>query len=558
VSLATKAEAESGRVIAFEARRIHTMNPARVTATHIAVRDGRILGVGSALDMTSWGASRIDDRYANKVILPGFIEAHCHIREGQLWRMPYVGWFDRSAPDGTVHPGIRTVEALVDRLRALVNEQPSSDAPLFAWGFDPIYYEGRRIDRRDLDHVSTTRPIYLLHASMHLLTVNSCALSRAHLGRETEITGLMRDETGEPNGELHEKLAMFAAFRGAGSNPFQTVLDSDDVQRFATAGARGGCTTLGDMHNMLPETMVQCFQEMTSRADFPVRIASVMGVMSRSIDAGIHAISRMRELNSDKLYFGAVKATIDGSIQGFSARLRWPGYHNGHPNGIWTIAPQQVHEIIDAYHRAGIQVNIHTNGDEATQVAIDAIAQALHRTPRIGHRHTLQHCQLADAAQFRRIRELGICVNLFSNHLYYWGDQHRALTVGPERADRMNAAATALALGIPFAIHSDGPITPIAPLFTAWCAVNRLSVSGRCLGEAERIGVADSLRAITLGAAYLLGLDHCVGSLEVGKFADFTVLDEDPFDAAPIDLKDIPIHGTVLGGVPVTATSAAA
>jgi predicted amidohydrolase YtcJ len=137
---------------------------------------------------------------------------------------------------------------------------------------------------------------------------------------------------------------------------------------------------------------------------------------------------------------------------------------------------------------------------------------------------------------------------LFANHLYYWGDAHYSQTIGPDRANRMDACGTALRLGVPFAIHSDAPITPIGPLFTAWCAVNRCTSSGRVLGEEERIGLQDALHAITLGAAYTLRMDGEIGSIEVGKFADFCVLDADPLSLPPRSLKDIGVWGTVLGG----------
>jgi predicted amidohydrolase YtcJ len=193
---------------------------------------------------------------------------------------------------------------------------------------------------------------------------------------------------------------------------------------------------------------------------------------------------------------------------------------------------------------------VHVNGDEATEVALDAFERALSRNPRPDHRHTLHHCQLADAAQFRRMRALSMCVNLFANHLYYWGDVHHDVTVGPDRARRMNAAGTASALGVPFAIHSDAPVTPIAPLFTAWCAVNRRTASGRVLGETERIGVAAALEAITLGAAHTLRLDHEIGSISPGKRADFTVLADDPLELPAEALKDTRVVGTMLGGIP--------
>lgn len=193
-------------------------------------------------------------------------------------------------------------------------------------------------------------------------------------------------------------------------------------------------------------------------------------------------------------------------------------------------------------------MHTHTNGDEATELVLYTLEAGLRKHPSRDHRFTLQHCQLANAAQFRRTKALGMCVNLFPNHHFYWGDQHYALTVGPERAERMNACATALANGVPLAIHSDAPVTPLGPLFTAWCAVNRRTASGRRLGEHERISVADALRTITLGAAYTLKLDSEIGSIECGKHADFAVLDADPTQAAPETLKDVPVWGTMQGG----------
>jgi predicted amidohydrolase YtcJ len=239
----------------------------------------------------------------------------------------------------------------------------------------------------------------------------------------------------------------------------------------------------------------------------------------------------------------------DGSIQSFTARLKWPGYYDGHPNGLWNLAPVELDALVAAYHDAGLQLHIHVNGDEASEVALDALSRALARNPRPDHRHTLQHCQMADEAQFRRMRALGVCVNLFCNHIHYWGDTHYEITMGPDRAERIDAAGTAHAFGVPYAMHSDAPITPIAPLFTAWCAVNRITASGRVLGAAERIGVADALHAITLGAAYTLRVDDEVGSIEVGKRADFAVLADDPTAVPPKALKDVRIVGTMVGGV---------
>lgn len=220
----------------------------------------------------------------------------------------------------------------------------------------------------------------------------------------------------------------------------------------------------------------------------------------------------------------------------------------GKTNGIWNTSPTEIHSLCQTFQRHGIQMHIHANGDEASSVVLAALETAAQKHPWAGARHVLQHGQMMGADQFRRCAEQGLCANLFSNHIWYFGDQHAAQTIGEDRARRMNAARAALDAGVPLAIHSDAPITPMASLFTAWCAVNRRTMSGRTLGEAQRITVDEALYAITLGAAYTLKLDGEIGSIETGKVADFAVLGDDPTEVDPMALKDIPVLGTVSGG----------
>ena len=535
----------------YRARRIVTLNPDCPEATHVAVRDGRILAVGERADVEQWGPFTLDERFADSVLTPGFVEGHAHALEGVVWGgLHYVGYFSRHAPDGRIHEGLKSIDQVVERLQAIEAEMTDPDAPLLAWGFDPIYFDGARMTREDLDRVSTTRPILVVHASFHLLNVNSEVLRRANVTRDTQVEGILRGADGEPNGELQEMAAKFMAFRAVGRNPFSDALQPDDVRRYGNAARLAGATTVADLLNTLDEEALGNYETATSEPDFPARMVPAMGAWLWEQDAGLQRIREIRSRGNDKLHLGIVKIMTDGSIQGFTGRLKWPGYFNGAPNGMWNAPPAEIKRMMRLYHDAGCQLHIHTNGDQASELAIDAIEEALEATPRFDHRHTLQHCQMADAAQFRRMKKLGICANLFANHLFYWGDQHYALTMGPDRARRMDACRTALREGVPLAIHSDAPITPLGPLFTAWCAVNRRTASGRVLGEEERITADEALYAITLGAAYTLRMDHLVGSIEVGKYADFTALADDPRTVAPDAIRDIQIRGTVCGGRP--------
>ncbi|HET7409187.1 MAG TPA: amidohydrolase [Paracoccaceae bacterium] len=535
----------------LRARKIITMNSYRPEATHVAIRDGRILGVGSADELAGWGAMTPDDRFADKVLMPGFVEGHAHAKEGGMWDYPFVGYLDRRDPDGRLWEGADTMEKVIDRLIGLERGM-AGDEPLYAWGFDPIYFQGARMRLADIDRVSTSRPVVIMHSNGHVINVNSVVLARAGISRDTNVDGVVKDAEGDPTGELAEAAAKYMAYRVTG-DPFFAGIRTRDVIRYGQACANAGVTTATDLFAVFSDQSLAAYADATAEPGYPVRLMPAMNTLDRPAAEGIALLAEARRKSHDRLIFGLAKIMTDGSIQGMSARIKWPGYYNGNRNGVWNMPPEQLVETVQAYHKAGVQMHMHVNGDEASELMIDTIEAALTDHPRRDHRHTLQHCQMADEAQFRRMAALGICANLFANHIYYWGDQHREITMGPDRAMRMDACATAERLGVKFAIHSDAPVTPLAPLFTAWCAVNRLTASGQVLGPNERIPAGSALRAITLGAAYTLKMDHLVGSIEPGKYADFAVLDEDPTVVEPEALKDVPVWGTITGGVATPA-----
>ena len=531
----------------YSARKIITMNASRPTATHVAVREGRILGAGSIDELKGWGPHELDDRFADKVLMPGLVEAHAHLMAGGLWRYTYCGYFDLRDPDGRNWPGGRTLEAVIGQLSGASARQ--ADGPLLGWGFDPIYFGDQRVSRHDLDRVSAARAVGVLHASGHILNVNSFVLEKAGLLRTgVEHPGMPLGADGLPTGELKGPDAMTAAFAIVGLDRSFLSGDEFGVRAFAKLAVRAGVTTSTDLAATLLEPELASLLSITAEDDYPLRLVPLLRLIGMTPAQAVERSVALSSRSTERLRLGRIKVVADGSIQGFSARMRWPGYFNGAPNGLWYTAPETIRDCYTLALQSGVQVHTHTNGDEATELALDCLAAALKAAPTRDHRFNLQHCQLADAAQFRRMKALDMCVNLFANHHFYWGDQHYSTTVGPERAERMNACATAQRSGVPFAIHSDAPVTPLGPLFTAWCAVNRLTASGRVLGAHERISVADALQAITLGAAYTLKLDHEIGSIESGKRADFCVLDDDPTAVPPEQLKDVRVWGTVQGG----------
>ncbi len=546
--------------VIYPARRIITMNRAAPFADAVAVRDGRVLAVGTLAELESWGPSRIDACFTDKVLLPGFIEAHAHVMAGGAWSFPYVGFFDRRDPNGRVWKGCASIDEVLDRLIEVESAMDDPNELLVAWGLDPIYFSGERLLAKHLDRVSTSRRIFVYHANGHLGTVNTAMLNASEITSKSTSPGVARDANGQPNGELQESamgLAM-AAFKKlivGWSSP-------EAKWRFAYEARNAGHTLITDLGStrLADPGQAEAWSEVVSDPTYPARVVVAVGTgLGGPVDPpSMAAVAvRLRADSTDKLYFGIVKLVLDGSIQGYTARVSWPHYYRPpeghHGNGLWLIAPDQLNDMVLEFHRAGLTIHAHCNGDQATEVFVNAVEAALESHPRWDHRHTVQHCQMTTPAQYRRMAALGMCANIFSNHIFYWGDQHRDRSIGPERAAKMDACATALREGVSFSIHSDAPVTPMGHLHTMWCAVNRLTSTGHVLGPGECISVMDALHAATIGAAFQLKLDHVMGSIEVGKFADFAILDDDPLSVDPVVLKDIPVWGTMVGGVPFKA-----
>ena len=532
-------------VTVFRARAIRTLDPARPLADHVAVDGGRIVAVGGAVDMPAEAV--VDDRFAAHVLVPGFVEGHAHLQVGAMWQSCYCGRFARTGPDGTRWEDADSIDAAVERLGRWGAAHPEDDL-IVGWGFDPIYF-GRSCLRADLDRVSSDRPVVMFHASLHIVSVNTAALVRLGLLDQPPATdSVPLGADGLPTGELRGPEAMYPAIAQLGLMG-RVMATNDEAYRVAAALARrAGVTTMADLGSGYGTEQLDALARLTAEADWPMRLVPTLLSDGRPATAMFEKADAAAARSTDMLRLGGLKIVLDGSIQGFTARVRAGEYVNGKPNGLWYKPPEHVREVLAQAVAEGRQVHIHTNGDQASELVLDLLDDVVRTGPVAAVDVTLQHAQLMDEGLLRRAAALGVKVNLFVNHVFYWGEAHAAATVGEERAAQMNACATALRLGLTVAIHSDEPVTPMFPLFTMWCAVNRRTHLGRVLGPDECLTPAQALGAVTLGPARTLGLADEIGSIEVGKRADFTVLDADPLAVDPTTIRDIGVWGTVCAG----------
>ena len=526
----------------FRARAIVTMDPARPTATHVAVADGQIVAVGEQSDADDWGFP-VDNRYADLVIMPGFVEGHGHLVTGGIWDFIYVGAHPRPHPDGPMIGGLRYNSAVGARLKA--ERQPGK--PVIGWGFDPIFVAGPHLSRWDLDLVDTDVPVAILHSSLHLMTVNSAALDMVGYARGRDIVGLVTDTEGEPTGVLREFAAMFPVMRRLGIDIDALANSERAMDRYGKLGIRAGVTTATDLLNGLPDVAVAMMKAYTAREDCPIRLLTTLNALGGKAEDISARAKALAPQSTDRLRLGAVKVMTDGSMQGYTAQLKEPYLlDNGDP--MWNIAPEQLNHLISVLHGDKLQIHIHANGDLAVEVVLQALEAAVAGKSVWEHRHIIQHFQLGDETHLRRAKKIGAGVNIFANHVYYFGDRHVDTLLGSERAARIDPCGSACRVGVRMAIHSDTPVTTLAPLFAAGVAVNRRTESGVVLGPNECISVMDALRAITLDAAWTLKMETEIGSIEAGKCADFAILADSPLDVDPSELGDIKVMGTVSGG----------
>ena len=517
---------------------ILTLDAANSVAQAVAVEGDAIKAVGNnaAVRALIGPNTRLVD-LAGKTMLPGFIDAHGHFPESGVRELYHVDV--TSPPVGTV----QNIKDLLNKLREKAQRTPKGQWIQGVGYDDTLLAEKRHPTAEELDQVSTEHPIFLLHVSFHLAVANSLALERAQITAETPNPpgGIIRRQAGtqEPNGVLEES-AMFQVY---GRIPPLTIPQSlDAISVAAKEYAAKGVTTAQTGFAGGPFNRIDSLVAAVEHNRLPLRVVVLPGL----------GPIQKKLPDSPMLKLGAIKLLADGSIQGYTGYLRQPyavppegkgADYVGYPAREQQEFATQVTDL----HTAGYQLAIHGNGDAAIDMILEAYRQAQNAFPRQDTRHIIIHAQMTQEDQLDTMKELGVIPSFFSLHTYYWGDRHRDIFMGPERAARMSPAQSARQRGMRFTIHADAPVVPMDPLFLVWSAVNRISSGGDIIGPEQRITPLEALRAVTIDAAWQHFDEERLGSIEPGKLADLVILSESPL-RFPLHIKDIQVLETIVGG----------
>jgi hypothetical protein len=523
----------------FTAKRFYTMEPTLPTATAVAVLDGRVAGVGTLADLAPWLDAyehTIDDTFADKVVLPGFIDPHLHpFLPAVLSQMPFIAPDPWSLPVGD-YPGATTSEEYWALLEQRFAAHDPSDGPFFSWGYHPLFHGP--ITRSDLDsRLSADVPVVLWHRSFHELFFNTPALAWANiegpdsLPEQPEVRACV-DLAGTPGSRPDGRDA-----RRAGEAVHGARAHRRRLMTVAEMAHRGGLTTIADMGTGLfttPEAEAGILSMAFERDETPFRLL-MTPIETAFVSDGstpAQALERclaLEQTSGSKVFFDKhVKLMADGAFYSQAFKLCAPGYIDGH-QGEWIVPPEMTTQMAEAFWGAGYQIHIHVNGDEGAQFCLDLLESLFNGHPRIDHRFTMEHWGYCTEDQNRRLAVLGGQVSGQPYYVHMLGDKYSEVGMGPDRAHQISRFGSLVGRGTPLALHSDCPMAPLEPLRLAWVAANRETLSGESIGTNECLTVEQALRAITIDAAWILRLENEVGSIRSGKKADFTVLDADPF-----------------------------
>ncbi len=542
-------------VTVFTAREIVTLDPERPTAEAVAVVNGRILAAGSLNEVRSTLADQpfdVDTTFNDHVIVPGFIAQHDHpVLGGLSLSSVILSIEDWDLPQG-LSAAVTDKENFMTRLAEAVAEMDDPDEPVLTWGYHAAFYGP--LTRSDLDTISAERPIFAWSRSCHEFVLNTAAMETSGVTEEV-ISSWSDSEQSQSSFEdghfweqgLFAVLPLIAPFV---ANPEKFRAGLITMRDYLHAK---GVTFGNEPGGILAKPVQDAVNAVFSAPSMPFRwsfIPDGKSLIAKYDDDA--AVIEQTEALSDwyggmtSMSEGSVKLFADGAIYSLAIQLRDP--LRGDYQGEWMMDLKAFERAFRTYWDAGYQVHVHVNGDAGLDRVLNALEENLRRNPRYDHRTVIVHFAVSAPDQVDRIQRLGAIVSANPYYVTALSDRYSQTGLGPERADQMVRLGDLDRANVSWSLHSDMPMAPGDPLFLMWCAVNRVTSSGRIAGANQTVSAEDALRGVTINAAYSHRLENERGSIEAGKLANFTILDDNPMTVDPMAIKDIGVWGTVMEG----------
>ena len=522
---------------------IMTVDPAFSKPDAMAVKGNRILATGSLEDVQAAAGEDVDlIDLKGRTVMPGLIDPHTHILIGALMdqAMDYVGITRFS-----------TTDEILDYIRLLDSERPEDEWIVCRNYYPMLQAFEEPLGFSSLDRISSTRPIMVLNASGHIAYANRAAFAAAGIPDDVANPSggeFVRDTNGNLTGEMRNQTTfskvLGARPSGAGSAPADAVLKT--CERFASLGLTTVSELgLGGLLRGAGDWEVLKQAGATGRLSQRIR-AYPMYVFDDAWDEAGLSPGEGDEL----VRIAGYKLIADGSNQGFTGLQREP-YYTVDSTGIAYMAPEELTALMRKRAAQGWQIAVHGNGDKAIDNILDAVEQVASEGIDVKSlRIRIEHCSILHDEQIERMKANGVSASFLIGHVHYWGVAMRDRIFGPDKSRLLDRCASCERAGVGYTIHSDFFVTDPNPLHMIEMAVTRQSWKEPdfVLAPEECASREAAIRAMTSEAAWQLGSDHEIGSLEAGKFADYVILDGDPSSVPAGEIKNIRVLETWMGG----------
>lgn len=559
-SLPAIASAKSGveplpypEVTVYEAETIITMEPGYPEAKYVATADGIILGLAQDLNgLEAWTTGRnvtVDRQFADRILMPGFIEPHIHpMQTVMMLPIPFISPESWDLP-GKNYPAVVGEQAYEQRLRSVLAE--SDDELFLTWGHHRLFHGD--MNRAKLDRIAPDRAVIIWQRSFHEIIANTKALEILGLSDKDAFAAEFDRPEIDPThadydtGIIHET-ALFHGIDKLRPYLFSPEKIQQGMVEMRQMMLENGVTTSADLAFGGfggVETEAPLFKGLYDQPSTPSRILAIPVAPLIQGDPNAWLETIQDTYGSEKFFFSnRVKLFADGAFFAQYMQMNPPGYSDGH-EGKWITPPEVLEQQTRRFWEAGWTLHTHVNGDKGLDVVLDIFE----RLPvRNGQTMVLEHLGYSTEAQNRRLAAMGMMVSAQPNYIRILGDAYAGTGLGPDRAAQMNRLGSLERKGVPLGLHSDFNMAPIDPLYLAWVASNRETLGGIVKAPHERLSLEKALRAITIEAAQVIGLDDQVGSIASGKKADFVVLDRDPRAGGAAELNNVQVHGVVFEG----------
>jgi len=501
-----------------------TLDSKRPRAEAVAIQNGKIIAVGSNEEIHKCVGNETKVMDAKKrTVVPGFVDCHVHMTG-----------FGRSSQTLGLRD-VKSIKEMQQKLREYVEKNPEKGWILGGRWDQEKFAEKRYPTCWDLDHAVAGKPVFLMRVCGHAGVVNSKALRLAGITKETTIEGgkIDLDEVaGDPNGILREN-ALELVWKAI---PKPTLKELEESCLLACKRAvEAGLTGVHWIADSAEE--IRTIQKLYSEEKLPLRV--YLGIPAELLDELVN-LRLLTGYGNDMVKIGFIKILADGSLGARTAALKEPYSDKPETRGMMLYTQKNLNKLVLKAHKAGLQLAIHAIGDHAIEAVLKALSKALKQFPRENHRHRIEHCSVLNPKLIRRMKRLGLIASVQPHFIIsdFWVVDR----LGNSRARWVYPLKTLMREGLIVASGSDCPVEPINPFLGVWAAVARKSFAE------ESLTVKEALKSYTWNAAYASFDENKKGSIEVGKFADLTILSDDLFNIPADEIRKITVEITIVDG----------